>query len=35
MHMVSRKDVNSAELETREDIDESDDGDDSQQRGAN
>ena len=43
MHMVSKKDLNSAELETmrtsrspdHEDIEESDDGGDGQRRGAN
>ena len=35
MHMVSKKDLNSAELETIEDFKESDDGDDGQRRGAN
>ena len=35
MHMVSKKDLNKAELETREDIEKSDDGNDFQRRGAN
>ena len=35
MHMVSKKDHNSGELETMRDIKKSDDGDDGQRRGAN
>ena len=35
MHTVSKKDLDSAELETNEDIKKSDDGDDGQRRGAN
>ena len=36
MHMVSKKDLNSAEFfETEEDIEKSYDGDDGQRRGAN
>ena len=36
MHMVSKRDLNSAELDgDQEDIEESDDGDDGQRRGAN
>ena len=35
MHTVSKKDLDSAELETNEDIEKSDDGDDGQRRSAN
>ena len=35
MHMVSKRDLNSAELENHEDFEESDYGDDGQRRGAN
>ena len=35
LHMVSKKDLNSAELETMRTFEESDDGDDGQRRGAN
>ena len=35
MHMFSKRDQNSAELGDHEDIEESDDGDDGQRRGAN
>ena len=35
MHMVSKKDLNSAELETMKDIEKSDDGDNGQRQGAN